>query len=964
MAAVCEICGDVGYGHLLLSCDHCKCAMHQYCLAKVLFDGSLVERWFCDECLPKHGEVTYEGFLQKAPKHARSGSVVRRASTLSVRSTREAGPCRNHNSKSEKSKCKSRRKKCSSSKNSLLRKHKQKGSDMQPMGNKTITRDCNAPNISCDSEKELHSCEVMTIETSKAGKAENQQIDHGHCVHTLNNDCVANCLPARVKQINLQNPLDEFEPPLGDARQLDPSKDNDCLSPGNVEIENLKGHVTPVVARGNQRVPNISCDSGKALHSCEVMTIETSKVGKEENQQIDHGHCVHTLNNDCVANCLPARVKQINLQNPLDEFEPPLGDARQLNPSKDSDCLSPGNVEIENPMGHVTPVVARGNQSVPSTLLDRVDSGSFPGTNLKEIVLLEDSDTSAEHFYTVENCVKDNQGKQIQLIVLDDDEEEAEDVQSEDYNHRSLECDGSLSKRRIGMEDCAEQAVQTGDLNGQNLNAVHLDILIPKSCEITQPVKKRRRNIEANEDNKDEEVLIGTSNRKCALDDASKLTSETLVATDPVLVSRMAFDSEFANQQCSMYSQPTDEPIWSGILKINNEVYISLTAHLSTTACVFVRELSRSLQPVVKVIKLPQLEAWPQSWRTSRPTDGDIALYFFPPSASPNEESDGPVEESIDSGAVLQAVIGVAELLIFPSTMLPAQYHLCQGKRYLWGMFKHREDESDKDHPVEEQDGSACAKEGEIQEHIFMDRQYEVQCESPDHETSTVKHVVHVENQLLVEQNCGGQEATMSATMGLHSPGNNSSSAEPNPPKARSNCFTQPRADSKPDVPEEVDHQDEQNFTKPSADSAGPAAATPSSIDSAECGAAPPVTQLFGFFTARTPRAQKLIQEMVSEGALLFSVAEEIATGGSAVGSNTGAQVHLAPDSASPPMQERCQPIGFVPLDDDVASEACLELFPVRQEHIGWTPRVETSKEVDLDLSLSARSRASSGSIL
>lgn len=71
----------------------------------------------------------------------------------------------------------------------------------------------------------------------------------------------------------------------------------------------------------------------------------------------------------------------------------------------------------------------------------------------------------------------------------------------------------------------------------------------------------------------------------------------------------------------------------SGILKINNEVYISLTAHLSTKACGFVQELSRSLQPVVKVIKLPQLEAWPQSWRTSRPTDGDIALYFFPPSA-------------------------------------------------------------------------------------------------------------------------------------------------------------------------------------------------------------------------------------------------------------------------------------------------------------------------------------------
>jgi hypothetical protein len=33
------------------------------------------------------------------------------------------------------------------------------------------------------------------------------------------------------------------------------------------------------------------------------------------------------------------------------------------------------------------------------------------------------------------------------------------------------------------------------------------------------------------------------------------------------------------------------------------------------------------------------------------------------------------VEEIIDSGAAIKAVVGVAELLIFPSTILPEQYH-------------------------------------------------------------------------------------------------------------------------------------------------------------------------------------------------------------------------------------------------------------------------------------------------
>lgn len=33
------------------------------------------------------------------------------------------------------------------------------------------------------------------------------------------------------------------------------------------------------------------------------------------------------------------------------------------------------------------------------------------------------------------------------------------------------------------------------------------------------------------------------------------------------------------------------------------------------------------------------------------------------------------MEEVIESDAVLQIVVGIAELLIFPSTLLPEQYH-------------------------------------------------------------------------------------------------------------------------------------------------------------------------------------------------------------------------------------------------------------------------------------------------
>ncbi|GJN24055.1 hypothetical protein PR202_gb11766 [Eleusine coracana subsp. coracana] len=55
---VCEVCGDIGFRHLLVCCNDCICsAVHQYCLDTVVFDASLAE-WLCYECLQRRGEAT------------------------------------------------------------------------------------------------------------------------------------------------------------------------------------------------------------------------------------------------------------------------------------------------------------------------------------------------------------------------------------------------------------------------------------------------------------------------------------------------------------------------------------------------------------------------------------------------------------------------------------------------------------------------------------------------------------------------------------------------------------------------------------------------------------------------------------------------------------------------------------------------------------------------------------------
>uniref|UniRef100_A0A0A8YE30 AIPP2-like SPOC-like domain-containing protein n=1 Tax=Arundo donax TaxID=35708 RepID=A0A0A8YE30_ARUDO len=42
----------------------------------------------------------------------------------------------------------------------------------------------------------------------------------------------------------------------------------------------------------------------------------------------------------------------------------------------------------------------------------------------------------------------------------------------------------------------------------------------------------------------------------------------------------------------------------------------------------------------------------------------------------------------------LRAVIDEAEILIFPSSLLPEQYQTFQTKHYLWGVFKPREEKA------------------------------------------------------------------------------------------------------------------------------------------------------------------------------------------------------------------------------------------------------------------------------
>jgi hypothetical protein len=276
-----------------------------------------------------------------------------------------------------------------------------------------------------------------------------------------------------------------------------------------------------------------------------------------------------------------------------------------------------------------------------------------------------------------------------------------------------------------------------------------------------------------------------------------------------------------------------------------------------------------------------------------------------------------------------------------------------QGKYYLWGVFKRIKDKSNRGVLVGEQDGVACAtEECNLWEQHLVYQQDDIRCESSGQETSDVKHVMDVENEIVAEHNCLSQKVAMKIAKrdgGITLRDSKLPFAKPNSAEDGSNCSLHPRIDHEFHAPEEM-NQHEEYLSSPLLNDASSVAKSTS-----ECshgGFGPPTKKLFGLVTAETPRVKQLIQEMISEGE-------------SRTDSNVGVGSGLNPGGTKYQHLTEHHPQCFdfmltgngVP---DVGSESCLELFPVQQENIGWAPRVEGTKEVDIDLSLGARSRAPS----
>ncbi|CAN6374192.1 unnamed protein product [Urochloa humidicola] len=104
MDVLCEMCGAVGYRHLLVQCNSCKNATrHQYCMNQVIYDGSSIE-WLCDDCDPKYNEVA-ESLKWRCEDHHSSqlgSSIIDEPNVNRVEVTKEPWSWGRHRHRSHK----------------------------------------------------------------------------------------------------------------------------------------------------------------------------------------------------------------------------------------------------------------------------------------------------------------------------------------------------------------------------------------------------------------------------------------------------------------------------------------------------------------------------------------------------------------------------------------------------------------------------------------------------------------------------------------------------------------------------------------------------------------------------------------------------------------------------------------------------------------------------------------------
>ncbi|XP_058778114.1 uncharacterized protein LOC131652303 isoform X2 [Vicia villosa] len=134
---------------------------------------------------------------------------------------------------------------------------------------------------------------------------------------------------------------------------------------------------------------------------------------------------------------------------------------------------------------------------------------------------------------------------------------------------------------------------------------------------------------------------------------------------------------------------------WTGRFQIHNIEGIARTcdgfqANLSTFCSVKILDFVNSLPEIIILEEIPRSRIWFSLFMGNQVTKEHIDLYFFAKDVNSYSTHRGLMDCMTNNDLALKANLDGADLLIFPSNVLPKESQCSSNSLFLWGVFKER----------------------------------------------------------------------------------------------------------------------------------------------------------------------------------------------------------------------------------------------------------------------------------
>lgn len=139
---------------------------------------------------------------------------------------------------------------------------------------------------------------------------------------------------------------------------------------------------------------------------------------------------------------------------------------------------------------------------------------------------------------------------------------------------------------------------------------------------------------------------------------------------------------------------PEPEYIWQGVFDLHRngkptDLCGGFQAHLSTCASRSVHEVVLKFPEKVSLNEVARLSIWPTHFHDSGAKDDNVALYFFAKDIESYERNyKSLLDRMMKNDLALKGNFDGAELLIFPSNLLPERSQRWNRSFFLWGVFR------------------------------------------------------------------------------------------------------------------------------------------------------------------------------------------------------------------------------------------------------------------------------------